>query len=79
MTRSIDVRTAVDIQYLESVMTWFTRPPVSECSETAPDAVFNRLRGKRLVDLPPRGLIERLNRGKVSLPEYAASALQAFF
>ncbi|MBO9717697.1 MAG: sensor histidine kinase KdpD, partial [Pseudoxanthomonas sp.] len=48
-------------------------------SETVPDAVFDRLRDIRLVDLPPRELIERLNQGKVYLPEQAAQALQAFF
>jgi two-component system sensor histidine kinase KdpD len=32
-----------------------------------------------LVDLPPRELIERLQQGKVYLPEQAASALQSYF
>ncbi|NEK65471.1 MAG: histidine kinase, partial [Xanthomonas perforans] len=46
---------------------------------TVPDAVFDRLRDIVLVDLPPRELIERLQQGKVYLPEQATQALQAFF
>ena len=48
-------------------------------SETVPDSVFDRLRDIKLVDLPPRELIERLQQGKVYVPEQAAQALQAFF
>lgn len=75
----IDVYTTVNIQHLESVNDVVHQITGVRVSETVPDAVFERLRDIRLVDLPARELIERLNQGKVYLPEQAAQALQAFF
>lgn len=75
----IDVYTTVNIQHLESLNDIVHRITGVRVSETVPDAVFDRLRDIRLVDLPPRELIERLNQGKVYLPEQAEHALQAFF
>ena len=48
-------------------------------SETVPTRSSTGLRDIVLVDLPPRELIERLQQGKVYVPEQAAQALQAFF
>ena len=75
----IDVFTTVNIQHLESLNDVVHQITGVRVSETVPDAVFDRLRDMRLVDLPPRELIERLNHGKVYLPDHAAQALQAFF
>lgn len=75
----IDVYTTVNIQHLESLNDVVHQITGVKVSETVPDAVFERLRDIRLVDLPARELIERLNQGKVYLPEQAAHALQAFF
>ncbi|WP_026686463.1 sensor histidine kinase [Azovibrio restrictus] len=75
----IDVYTTVNVQHLESVNDLVYQITGVRVSETVPDAVFERLRDIRLVDLPARELIERLNQGKVYLPEQAAHALQAFF
>ncbi|WP_240112301.1 sensor histidine kinase [Pseudomonas aeruginosa] len=75
----IDVYTTVNVQHLESVNDVVHQITGVRVSETVPDAVFERLRDIRLVDLPARELIERLNQGKVYLPEQAAQALQAFF
>ncbi|MFT4249281.1 MAG: DUF4118 domain-containing protein, partial [Pseudomonas sp.] len=75
----IDVYTTVNIQHLESLNDVVHRITGVRVSETVPDAVFDRLRDIVLVDLPPRELIERLQQGKVYLPEQAAQALQAFF
>jgi two-component system sensor histidine kinase KdpD len=75
----IDVCTTVNIQHLESLNDIVHRITGIRVSETVPDAVFDRLRDIRLVDLPPRELIERLNQGKVYVPEQAAQALQSFF
>lgn len=75
----IDVFTAVNIQHLESLNDIVHRITGVRVSETVPDALFDRLRDIRLVDLPPRELIERLRQGKVYLPEQAEHALQAFF
>lgn len=75
----IDVYTTVNIQHLESLNDIVHRITGVRVAETVPDAVFDRLRDIRLVDLPPRELIERLNQGKVYLPEQAERAVQAFF
>lgn len=75
----IDVYTTINIQHLESLNDVVYRITGVRVSETVPDAVFDRLRDIVLVDLPPRELIERLNQGKVYVPEQAAQALQAFF
>lgn len=75
----IDVYTTVNIQHLESLNDVVHRITGIRVTETVPDAVFDRLRDIRLVDLPPRELIERLHQGKVYLPEQAERALQAFF
>ncbi|MEG1454588.1 MAG: histidine kinase, partial [Comamonas sp.] len=75
----IDVYTTINIQHLESLNDVVHQITGIRVSETVPDAVFDRLRDIRLVDLPPRELIERLNQGKVYLPEQASQALQAFF
>jgi len=75
----IDVYTTLNIQHLESLNDVVHQITGIRVSETVPDALFERLRDIRLVDLPPRELIERLNQGKVYLPEQASQALQAFF
>lgn len=75
----IDVYTTVNIQHLESLNDVVHRITGVRVSETVPDIVFDRLRDIVLVDLPPRELIERLQQGKVYVPEQAAQALQAYF
>ena len=75
----IDVYTTVNIQHLESVNDVVHQITGVRVRETVPDTIFERLRDIRLVDLPARELIERLNEGKVYFPEQAARALQAFF
>ena len=47
--------------------------------ETVPDTVFDKADEVELIDLPPDELIERLNEGKVYLPEQAKAAIQNFF
>lgn len=75
----IDVHSTVNIQHLESLNDVVHRITGVRVSETVPDAVFDRLRDIVLVDLPPGDLIERLQQGKVYLPDHAAQALQSFF
>jgi two-component system sensor histidine kinase KdpD len=75
----IDVTTTVNVQHLESLNDVVHQITGVRVRETVPDALFERLRDIRLVDLPPRELIERLQQGKVYLPGAAAQALQAFF
>ncbi len=75
----IDVHSTINIQHLESLNDVVHRITGVRVSETVPDSVFDRLRDIVLVDLPPGELIERLQQGKVYLPDHAAQALQSFF
>lgn len=75
----IDVWTTINIQHLESLNDVVMRITGIRVSETVPDAVLDRLHDIVLVDLPPRELIERLQQGKVYVPEQAAQALTQFF
>lgn len=75
----IDVYSTVNVQHLESLNDIVFQITGVRVTETVPDSVFDRLRDIRLVDLPPHELIERLNQGKVYLPDQAQRALQAFF
>ncbi|CAN7158158.1 sensor histidine kinase KdpD [Ensifer adhaerens] len=75
----IDVWTALNIQHLESlsdVVAQITGVPVRE---RVPDTVLSRADDVLLVDLPPAELIERLNQGKVYLPDSAKRAIERFF
>ncbi|MGV8932060.1 MAG: ATP-binding protein [Luteimonas sp.] len=75
----IDVHTTINIQHLESLNDVVHRITGVRVTETVPDSIFDRLRDIVLIDLPPRELIERLQQGKVYVPEQAARALQAYF
>ncbi|HEY4583698.1 MAG TPA: histidine kinase, partial [Lysobacter sp.] len=75
----IDVYTTVNVQHLESLNDVVHRITGVRVSETVPDLVFDRLRDIKLIDLPPGELIERLQQGKVYVPEQAAQALTSFF
>nr|WP_288466517.1 sensor histidine kinase KdpD [uncultured Pseudomonas sp.] len=79
LDKGIDVYSTVNIQHLESLNDIVHRITGIRVSETVPDAVLDRLRDIRLVDLPPGELIERLHQGKIYLPEMAEQALQRFF
>ncbi|KAF1020808.1 MAG: Sensor protein KdpD [Paracidovorax wautersii] len=67
----IDVYTTVNVQHLESLNDVVFQITGVRVSETVPDRLLERLRDIRLVDLPPRELIERLTQGKVYVPEQA--------
>jgi two-component system sensor histidine kinase KdpD len=75
----IDVWTALNIQHLESmadVVSQFAGVPVRE---VVPDSVLNDADEIILIDLPPAELIERLEQGKVYLPDNARRAREKFF
>ncbi len=75
----IDVYTTVNIQHIESLNDVVRQITGVHVRETVPDSFLDRARDIVLVDLPPRELIQRLQQGKVYMPEQAASALAAFF
>ena len=75
----IDVFTTMNIQHLESLNDVVYQITGIRVTETVPDCVFERIRDIRLIDLPVNELLERLNQGKVYVPEQAEQALQRFF
>jgi two-component system sensor histidine kinase KdpD len=75
----IDVYTALNVQHLESLNDVVGGITGIRVYETVPDTVFDQADEVELVDLPPDELIERLNEGKVYLPEQAKAAIQNFF
>ncbi|RZG76794.1 sensor histidine kinase [Acinetobacter sp. WCHAc060025] len=75
----IDVFTTMNIQHLESLNDVVYQITGIRVSETVPDRVFERIRDIRLIDLPVNELLERLNQGKIYVPEQAEQALQRFF
>lgn len=78
LVSGIDVATTINIQHIESlndVVAGFTHIRVRE---TVPDSILDKAE-LIVVDLPPEALIERLEAGRVYLPETAGRALANFF
>lgn len=75
----IDVWTALNIQHLESLADVVSRVTGIAVRETVPDSVLQKAQAVILVDLTPEELIQRLQEGKVYLPQTARRAMQNFF
>jgi two-component system sensor histidine kinase KdpD len=74
----IDVFTTVNVQHLESRADVVRQITGAEIRETVPDSVLDSAEIE-LVDLPPAELLQRLEEGKVYLPDRAAAAAANFF
>jgi two-component system sensor histidine kinase KdpD len=75
----IDVWTAVNVQHVESLADVVARITGVAVRETVPDTVLRDADDVVLVDITSNELIQRLNEGKVYLPETAQRARQNFF
>jgi two-component system sensor histidine kinase KdpD len=75
----IDVYTALNVQHLESLNDDIGQISGIRVWETVPDTVFEEANEIELVDLPPDELLNRLNEGKVYLPQQAQEAIKHFF
>jgi two-component system sensor histidine kinase KdpD len=75
----IDVCTTVNVQHVESLNDIVAGITGVRMQETVPDAIFERADEVVLIDTPPDELIERLNAGKVYIPEQARNAIENFF
>ncbi len=75
----VNVWTALNIQHLESLADVVSRITGVAIRETVPDRVLQEAADVVLVDLTPDELIQRLNDGKVYVPEAARRATQNFF
>ena len=75
----VNVWTALNIQHLESLADVVSGITGVAVRETVPDRVLKEAADVVLVDLTPDELIQRLNEGKVYVPETARRATQNFF
>jgi two-component system sensor histidine kinase KdpD len=75
----IDVMTTMNIQHLESLNDQVWNMTGVRVRETIPDWVMKQADEVVMVDLTPRALLNRLERGVVYPPEKAQRALQNFF
>jgi two-component system sensor histidine kinase KdpD len=75
----IDVLTTMNIQHLESLNDQVRHITGVIVRETIPDWVVQNADEVLMVDLTPRALLHRLERGAVYRPEQAQRALQNFF
>lgn len=75
----IDVITTMNIQHLESLNDQMQQITGVRVRETIPDWIMKQADEVVMIDVPPRALLNRLERGVVYGPEKARAALQNFF
>lgn len=75
----ISVYTTLNVQHLESLNDVVEQITAVQVRETVPDAVFESADEVELIDLPPDALLQRLQEGKVYVPEAARAAVSHFF
>lgn len=75
----IDVYTTLNIQHLESLNDIVAQITGTLVRETVPDRLLDEAHDIELIDLPSAELLQRLQEGKVYVPEQAARAIQKFF
>ncbi len=79
LTAGIDVFTTLNIQHVESLNDVVARITRVRVRETVPDAVLDRADDIEVVDISPGDLIQRLQEGKVYVPDTAQRALGHYF
>jgi two-component system sensor histidine kinase KdpD len=79
LDRGIHVYTTLNIQQFESLNDVVAQITGTKVSETIPDGVIDAVTDIELIDLPPDELINRLQEGKVYIPNLAQRAIQNFF
>jgi two-component system sensor histidine kinase KdpD len=75
----IDVYATLNVQHIASLNDVVAQITGVVVRETVPDSVLEEATEVRLIDLPPDGLLERLQEGKVYIPEQARRAADSFF
>jgi two-component system sensor histidine kinase KdpD len=75
----IDVVTTMNIQHLESLNDRMREITGVQVRETIPDWVVKQADEVVAIDLPPRALLNRLQRGVVYAPDKAQRAMENFF
>jgi two-component system sensor histidine kinase KdpD len=75
----ITVYTALNVQHVESLNDLVAKITGVIVRETVPDSLLERADEIELVDLPPDDLLQRLEEGKVYVPQQAQEAIRNFF
>jgi two-component system sensor histidine kinase KdpD len=75
----IDVYATLNVQHIESLNDVVAQVTGVVVRETVPDRVLEEATEVRLIDLPPDELLERLQEGKVYIPDQAQRAIESFF
>jgi two-component system sensor histidine kinase KdpD len=75
----IDVYSTLNVQHLESLNDVVAQITGVTVREKVPDSVLDEATEIEVVDLPPPELLQRLQDGKVYVPEQAARAIRMFF
>ena len=79
LAAGIDVWTTLNVQHLESLVDVVWKITGVRVRETVPDSALSAADEIEVVDITPQELRERLNAGKVYLPETARLASDNFF
>ncbi|MCZ0962914.1 sensor histidine kinase [Paracoccus benzoatiresistens] len=79
LAAGIDVYSTLNIQHIESLNDLVARITGVRVQETVPDMVLQMADEIKLIDLPPKDLIQRMREGKVYMPAEAGRALGNFF
>jgi two-component system, OmpR family, sensor histidine kinase KdpD len=79
LDQGIDVLTTMNVQHLESLNDQMAQITGIKVRETIPDWVVKQADEVVMVDVTPRALLNRLERGVVYPPEKAKRALENFF
>jgi two-component system sensor histidine kinase KdpD len=79
LNAGINVYTTLNIQHVDSINDIIQQITGVEVKETVPDRIIEMADKIELIDLPIDELIERMNEGKVYIPEKAEQAIQRFF
>ncbi len=78
LAAGIDVYTALNIQHLESMNDIVARITGVSVRETVSDTILKHAE-IQLIDIPTEELLQRLQEGKVYVPEQATEAIRKFF
>ncbi|AKR44238.1 sensor histidine kinase KdpD [Methylophilus sp. TWE2] len=79
LSSGIDVYTTVNVQHIESLNDIVAQITGVKVQETIPDSVFDLADEVVLIDLPPEELLQRLDEGRIYIPEQAQKASKHFF
>ena len=75
----INVYTTVNIQHLESLNDVVAQITGITVREKVPDRILDLAFDIKLIDIPPEDLLQRLQEGKVYVPDQVAKAVEKFF